>query len=104
MGLKVRMLVQTKDFLNIQFNGFKGTNYGVHEFTLADLPFMNPYDWISLFYIVAKDEKKYESIFAHLKRMIKCYILEIVKIDVEIATILKKMAILKPEEQLNNIE
>lgn len=44
MGLKVGFPVQTENFLNIQFKGFRGANHVVHEFTLADLPFMNPYD------------------------------------------------------------
>ncbi|CAI9296083.1 unnamed protein product [Lactuca saligna] len=36
--------------------------------------------------------------------MIKCYILEIAKIDVEITSILKKMPILKPEEQPKDVQ
>lgn len=71
IALKVGLLVQTEYFLNIQFKGFRGANYVLHEFTLADIPFMNPYDWISMFYIVAKDVKKYEPIYKHLKRMLK---------------------------------
>ena len=53
---------------------------------------MNPYDWISLFYIVMKDKKKYEPIIMHLKMMIMCYILEIANMDVEITSVLKKEA------------
>lgn len=64
---------------------------------------MNPFDWISLFNIVLKDEKKYEPIVARLKRMFICYILEIAKMDVEIASVLKKRPILKPEEQTKDI-
>ena len=95
--------MELEDFLNIQFEGFRGANHILDEFTLAELPFMNPYDWISLFHIVLKDEKKYEHIVAHLKRMIICYILKIAKIDVEIASVMKKMPILKPQEQPKNI-
>ena len=65
---------------------------------------MNPYDWLSLFYIVAKDVKKYEPIFEHLKQMIKCYTLEITKMDVETASIMKKRPILKPDEQTDDIQ
>lgn len=71
---------------------------------MADLPFMNLYDWISLFYIVAKDVKKFKPIYEHLKRMIKCYILEIAKIDLEIASDLKIKPILKPTNPPQNIE
>ncbi|CAI9287907.1 unnamed protein product [Lactuca saligna] len=65
MGLKVGLLVQRKDFLNVHLKGFQGANHVLHEFTLADLPFVNPYDWISLFYIVAKDVNKYDPICEH---------------------------------------
>ncbi|CAI9263711.1 unnamed protein product [Lactuca saligna] len=86
------------------FKGFRDANHILHEFTLADLPFMNSDDYLSLFYSVTKDFKKYEPIFEHLKSMIMCYILEIAKMDVEIASILKKRPILKPDEQLENIQ
>ncbi|CAI9296084.1 unnamed protein product [Lactuca saligna] len=49
MELKVGLLIQTEDFLNIQFKGFRGANHMLHEFTLADFPFMDPYDWLPLF-------------------------------------------------------
>ncbi|CAI9302450.1 unnamed protein product [Lactuca saligna] len=65
---------------------------------------MNPYDWISLFYIVAKDGKKYEPIFGYLRRMIKSYILEIAKIDVGIAYVLKKRPILNQFDQPEDIQ
>ena len=94
--MKPGLPVQTEDFLNIEFNGFRGDNHIVDKFTLADMPFMNPYGRISLFYIITKNEKKHEPIFAHLKGMIICYIHEIEKMDVEIASVLKKRPILKP--------
>lgn len=65
---------------------------------------MNPYDWISLYYIVTKDEKKSKSIIPHLRRMIICYIHEISRMNVEIASVLKKMSILKPIEQSKDIQ
>lgn len=49
MGLKVGLPIQIEKNFNIQFKGFRGANHVLHEFTLVDLPFMNPYDWISLF-------------------------------------------------------
>lgn len=90
------MPVQTEDFLNVQFKGFWGSNHVLHEFTLDGLPFMNPFDWISLFNIVAKDVKNYEPTYDHLKMIIKCYILDITTMDVEMAFVLKNRWILKP--------
>ena len=75
-AVRVKSPVHTEDFLNIQFKGFRGANHVVDEFTLADLPCMNPYKWISLFNILMKDETKYEPIITHLKRILICYILE----------------------------
>ncbi|CAI9303116.1 unnamed protein product [Lactuca saligna] len=86
----VRSHVQTEDFLSIPFKGFRGANHIVDEFTLADLQFMNPSDWISLLNLFMKDEKKCEPIVAYLKRLIICYILENAKMDVENTSVLKK--------------
>ncbi|CAI9295671.1 unnamed protein product [Lactuca saligna] len=102
--VNVKSSVQTEDFLNIQFKGFGGANHIMDEFTLEDLPFMNPYDWISLLNLVMKDEKKYAPIVAHLKRIIIFYILDIANLDVEIASVLKKRPILKPKEQPKDIQ
>lgn len=66
--------VPADDFVNNQFKGFQRENDIVDEFTLADLPCMKPYDWIFLFNIILKDEKKYEAIIAHFRRMFICYI------------------------------
>lgn len=52
-----------------------------------------------MFLILSKDEQKYERIIAHLKRMLICYIHEIANMDVEIASVLKKKPVLKPEEE-----
>lgn len=96
--------VQTKDFLNIQFKGFQGHKHILHEFPLVDLSFINLYDWILLLYIVAKDVKKFEPIYEHLRRMIKCYIQEMAKMDVEIASVLKRKPTLTLVDQPQNIE
>ncbi|CAI9275956.1 unnamed protein product [Lactuca saligna] len=53
---------------------------------------------------VVKDAQKYKPIIPHLKWMIKCYILEIVKMDVDITSIMKKSPILKPKEQPKDIQ
>ncbi|CAI9290582.1 unnamed protein product [Lactuca saligna] len=90
-ALRVKSPVQTL------FKGFMGTNQIMDEFNMAYLPFMNPYDWISLLLIVKKYEQKYEFIVAHLKRMPICYVHEIAKMEIDIAYVLKKRTILKPE-------
>ncbi|CAI9288682.1 unnamed protein product [Lactuca saligna] len=84
------------------FKGFRGANRTADEFTLADLPCMYPYDWISLLLIMSKDEKTYEPIVAHLKRMLIRYIHESAKMDVEIVYVMKNRPILKPEKEPNN--
>ncbi|CAI9274138.1 unnamed protein product [Lactuca saligna] len=70
---------------------------------VEELPFMNPYDWILMFNIVMKDEKKYEPIVAHLKKMIICYIREFAKMDLEIPLLLEKKPDLEPEEQPQDV-
>ncbi|CAI9278050.1 unnamed protein product [Lactuca saligna] len=102
MGLKVYSAMPIKDFMNIRLKGFVGVDRVLDEFTLADLPFMNPYHWISFFNIVVKDEKKYEPIIAHLRRMLICYILVIAKMDTKIALVLQKIPTMKPEEEPRN--
>ena len=87
--------------MNIRFTGFRGVDKVLDEFTLADLPFMNLYDRISLFKM---DEKKYEPIVAHLKKMLICYILEFEKMDVEIALVLQKKPVVEPEEQPQHVK
>lgn len=104
MGLKVYSAMPTKDFMNIRFKGFVGVDRVLDEFTLADMPFMNPYDWISLFNVVVKDYKKYEPIVAYLRRMLICYILVITKMDTEIALVLQKRTTMKPEEEPTNFK
>ena len=64
---------------------------------------MNPYNWISLFLILSKDEQNYEPIIAHLKRMLICYIHDFAKMGIEIAYVLKNRPVLKPEEELKEI-
>ncbi|CAI9285123.1 unnamed protein product [Lactuca saligna] len=43
-------------------------------------------------------------IFNHLKKMIKCYILEIVKMDIEIASVLNRRPIVKPFKEPEDIQ
>jgi len=66
---------------------------------------MNPFDWILMLnkLIQAKDAKTYEPIIAHLKRMIKCYILQVSKMDVEITTALKLKPSFVGDKQPSNV-
>ena len=82
--------IETKSFINAKFKVDCRAESLVFEFTLADLPCLNPYDWISLFHLLLKDEHKFEPILAHLKRMLISYIHEVGKMDVEITTMLRK--------------
>ena len=101
--MKVYAPFPIENFINIKFKGFRRASLVEDDFTPADLPCMNPYDWISLFLILSKDEQKYEPIIAHLKRMLNCYIHEIGKMDVEIAFVLKKKPILKPKGESKDL-
>ena len=74
------------------------------NFHLADIPFLNHYDWISLFNIVAKDVVKYEPILQFLRRIIWAYILEIAKMDIEIANFCNRKPILKPFPVLDEVD
>lgn len=42
---------------------------------------------------------KFEPIVCHLKRMLICYIHEVAKLDVEIASVLKKMSVVDLKEE-----
>lgn len=64
------------------------------------LKHINPYDWIMLFDILKKNESQVAPQLHYLKRMIRSYVMELVKIDVEIVGSLKKETIVKPYEQL----
>lgn len=57
-----------------------------------------------MFNIIMKAVEKYEPIYHHLRKLIRCYILEMLKMHVEIASMLKKKPILKPFDQPVDIE
>ncbi|KAI3767763.1 hypothetical protein L2E82_18162 [Cichorium intybus] len=77
-------------FRNTRFLAIRGDDKEKMEFSLADLPLMNPFDWISLFNILSR-EQNYHPLSDHLKRMIGYYILEVTKLDVEVAAVLDKI-------------
>lgn len=71
---------------------------------LADLPLMNPFDWILILNIVSRDPIKYEPICSYIKRLLKAHIIEIAKMDIEISSVLNKRPIVKHMEPQENID
>lgn len=67
-----------------------------HTISLADLPNLNPHDWILLHNILLINSKEYEPIIDHLKRMLVCNILEVAKMDQEVASVLRKKLTILP--------
>ncbi|CAI9268514.1 unnamed protein product [Lactuca saligna] len=88
--VKVSCPIETESFPNARFKVTRVATIQVYKFNLADLLFLNLYDWILLINLLMKDEKKFEPIISHLKRMLVLYILEIGKMGVEIAVVLRK--------------
>ncbi|CAI9300153.1 unnamed protein product [Lactuca saligna] len=54
--VKVFGPVKTESFINVIFKVVQGAGSSVFEFSLANLPCLNPYDRISLFNRLSKDE------------------------------------------------
>lgn len=94
VALKLRKPIAVDGFTNVGLKVYRGHNQTLHELSLVDITFLNPYDWISLF--VAKGVVKYEPILQFLRRMVRAYILEIAKMDIEISNVLIWNPILKP--------
>jgi len=55
IALKVHAPVATDYFVNVGFTGIRGSDKKPSEFSLADLPTMKPFDWISIFRILSKE-------------------------------------------------
>lgn len=91
-------------FTNVGLKVYRGHSQTLHELSLTDIPFLNPYDWISLFNIIVKDTVNYDPNFQFSWRMIRAYIIEIAKMDVQITTFLNRKPILKPSLVLNEVD
>ncbi|CAI9262775.1 unnamed protein product [Lactuca saligna] len=102
--MKVIGPIETDSFPNAKFQVVKGSTSQVHEFTLADLLCINPYDWIMLYNLLLRDKKKYEHVIAHLKFMIILYIQEVGNMDVEIAVVLQRKPSDVPKEAPEGFE
>nr|KAJ0210427.1 hypothetical protein LSAT_V11C400177580 [Lactuca sativa] len=83
-------------FINIKFKVTRGSANSEHIIFLADLSNLNPHDWILLNNILLTNPQEYDPIIDHIKRMLVCYILEVAKMDQEIATVLRKKPRIKP--------
>ncbi|KAL7583070.1 hypothetical protein Lser_V15G44417 [Lactuca serriola] len=83
-------------FINVRFKVIRGSARTAHHISLADLPNLNPHDWIVLHNILLTNEAEYGPIIDHLKRMIVCYIMEVALMDQEVATVFKKKPKIAP--------
>ncbi|KAL7596025.1 hypothetical protein Lser_V15G27821 [Lactuca serriola] len=83
-------------FINVRFRVIRGSARTEHLISLADLPNLNPHDWIVLHNIRLMNEAEYGPIIDHLKRMLVCYIMEVALMDQEIATVFKKKPKISP--------
>lgn len=99
VGLKVGKPFEAEGFAKVSFKEYGGRKHEPFNFTLADLPIMNPYDWIILLNIISRDPMKYEPIYHILRRMIRGYIQEVSEMDIEISKVLDWKPILIPFPQ-----
>ncbi|KAL7588162.1 hypothetical protein Lser_V15G40899 [Lactuca serriola] len=83
-------------FINVRFKVIRGSSRTEHLISLADLPNLNPHDWIVLHNILLMNEAEYGPIIDHLKRMLVCYIMEVALMDQEVATVFKKKPKIAP--------
>ncbi|KAL7619172.1 hypothetical protein Lser_V15G03621 [Lactuca serriola] len=83
-------------FINVRFKVIRGSARTAHHISLADLPNLNPHDWIVLHNILLMNEAGYGLIIDHIKRMIVCYIMEVALMDQEVATVFKKKPKIAP--------
>ena len=104
MSSKLLDLFKTDSFVNIKFKTTRGSVNSIFEFSLADLPCLNPYEWITLLHFLMQYEKKYEPVVSHIKRMLVLYMYEVAKFDVEIASVLRKKSTVLPHGLASDIE
>ncbi|CAI9267060.1 unnamed protein product [Lactuca saligna] len=81
--------IETDSFPNARFKVTRGATGQECEFTLAEQPCLNLYDWILLLNLLLRDEQKYEPFIAHLKRMLVLYIQVVGKMDIKIASLFR---------------
>ncbi|CAI9281668.1 unnamed protein product [Lactuca saligna] len=103
-GVKVTGPLETNSFPNAKLKVARGSTNQVYEFTLADLPCLNPNDWFVLYNMLLKEKDKYEPAMSHLQIMIKSYIQEIGNMDVEVAAVLQKKPTVVLKESPKDLE
>ncbi|CAI9284360.1 unnamed protein product [Lactuca saligna] len=64
--VKVKGPIETDRFPNAKFKVERGSASQCYEFTLANLPCLNPNEWLILYNMLLKDKMKYEPIMSHL--------------------------------------
>nr|KAJ0197850.1 hypothetical protein LSAT_V11C700361140 [Lactuca sativa] len=79
-----------RKFINVKLKVTRGSALSEHTFSLADLPNLNPHDWIVLHNILLANPVEYDPIIDHLKRLLVCYVLEVAKVDQEVTSVLRK--------------
>ncbi|KAL7594507.1 hypothetical protein Lser_V15G29088 [Lactuca serriola] len=96
--INVRVLKPYREgnFTDIRFKVLRGSSKTEHAISLADLPNLNPHDWIIFHNILLTNEAEYGPIIDHFKRMLVCYIMEVAKMDQEIASVFKKKPTISP--------
>nr|KAJ0224063.1 hypothetical protein LSAT_V11C200061910 [Lactuca sativa] len=90
-------------FINFKFKVTRGTEGSVHNITFADLPNLNPHDWILLNNIHLSNPQEYQPIIDHVKRILVYYIHEAAKIDQEIASAIHKRTTIKTMGRAGNV-
>ncbi|KAL6550645.1 hypothetical protein OROMI_021133 [Orobanche minor] len=89
--VKIEKLLKFKDlFFNFKITVLRGEKKEVSVFTLADLPYMNPLDWITCWRLCSDVKEGSEildvmTVRDHLTKMTRCYLLLLATVDCEIA-------------------
>lgn len=94
--VKVMKPVAVGGFIKVKFRVTRGSENTVPEISLADLPNLNPHEWILLTNFLLTEEQKYKPILTHLKRMLVSYIYEVSKLDTKFASALSEKPIVNP--------
>ena len=81
----------------------RGLDKVEHAISLADLPNLNPHDWIILHNILLTSEAEYGPIIDHFKRMLVCYIMEVAKMDQEMASVFNKKPTISPVDSASDL-
>ncbi|KAL7609416.1 hypothetical protein Lser_V15G13555 [Lactuca serriola] len=96
INVRVLKSYRERNFTNVRFKVLRGSAKTEHALSLADLPNLNPHDWIILHNILLTNEAEYGPIIDHFKRMLVCYIMEVAKMDQEVASVFKKKPTISP--------